>query len=308
MTQSHSDAAPAVTAAPPAAAEHHAPHPRRAHAVLIAREIERPPGPRRLEGGVVSPRPLGDGGRDAGWGGATLSATPPGVSEARGLESGATIRDFRLALSGAEAEALDERAVRRTFARGQALCHQGQVADRVMILTKGRVKVSSTTAAGREVVLAFLGPGELLGELGAVDGAPRSASIVALESVEVLALAPRDFQRFLAQHPTVVAALLRTLSERLRDSDVKRIEFAALDALGRVAMRLLELCERFGEVSDEHVDVLLPLSQEELAGWAGASREAVARALYTMRSLGWIETSRRRVRVLDVAALRRAGG
>jgi CRP/FNR family transcriptional regulator, cyclic AMP receptor protein len=257
----------------------------------------------------VSPRPLEDGGRDDRWGGATLIATPPGVSEAGGWsESGATVRDFRLALSRAEAAALEERAVRRTFARGQPLCHQGQVADRVMILISGRVKVSSTTAAGREVVLAFLAPGELLGELGALDGAPRSASIVALESVEVMALAPRDFLRFLALHPSVVAALLRTLSERLRDSDVKRIEFAALDTLGRVAMRLLELCERFGERSDEHVDVLLPLSQDELAGWAGASREAVARALYTMRSLGWIETSRRRIRVLDVAALRRAGG
>lgn len=257
----------------------------------------------------MSPRPSGAGARDDGWGGAALIVTPPRVSDASSSsDSAAGGGDFRLALSRTETAALEERATRRTFARGQALCHRGQVADRVMILTKGRVKVSSTTAAGREVVLAFLAPGELLGELGAIDGAPRSASIVALETVEVLALAPCDFQCFLAQHPAVVAALLRTLSERLRDSDLKRIEFAALDALGRVAMRLLELCERFGEASDGHVDVLLPLSQEELAGWAGASREAVARALHTMRSLGWIQTSRRRIRVLDVPALRRAGG
>ena len=216
--------------------------------------------------------------------------------------------DLSLPLSAAQRAALERRAVRRTFARGQALCHQGQVSDRVMILLGGGVKVTSTTRHGREVVLAFRGPGDLVGELSALDGAPRSASVVALEPVDVLALAPDDFTGFLAEHPAVVAALLALLSRRLRDGDVKRIEFAAYDTLGRVAIRLLELCERFGEASGDHVDVMLPLSQEELAGWAGASLESATRALQTMRSLGWIETSRRRIRVLDMAALRRTVG
>jgi len=210
------------------------------------------------------------------------------------------------ALSPEVIAALEKRSIRRRFVRGEALCHQGQVADRVMILASGRVKVSSPTGAGREVVLAFRGPGELVGELAALDGAPRSATIVALEPVEVLAVAPTDFLAWLSSDPAAVAGLLRLLSERLREADEKRRLLSSHDSLARVASCLAELCDRFGEPDGDHVDVTLPLSQEELAGWAGASLESVGRSLHTMRSLGWIETARRRVRVLDMAALRRA--
>jgi CRP-like cAMP-binding protein len=209
-------------------------------------------------------------------------------------------------LTSVEIAALEARAVRRGFARGQALCHQGQIADRVLILTRGRVKVTRSTADGREVVLAFRGPGELVGELAALDGAPRSATIVALEAVEVMALTTEGFLAWLSAHPSAVEGVLRVISQRLRDADEKRMMFAAFDSLGRVAVCLLELCERFGERSGECVDVTLPLSQEELAGWAGTSLESVARSLQAMRSLGWIETARRKIRVLDMAALRRA--
>ena len=213
---------------------------------------------------------------------------------------------FWAKLSSSDARALQERSVRRTFVRGQALFYEGQVADRILILRAGRVKITSTIASGREVILAFLGPGELLGELAAIDGHPRSASVVALELVEALALTLDDFNAFLFQHPSAGLSLLQVLSRRLREADAKRIEFAARDTLGRVAARLLELCDRFGEQQGQQIEVALPLSQEELAGWAGASLESVARALQTMRALRWVETRRRNIRVLDIAALRRA--
>jgi CRP-like cAMP-binding protein len=196
--------------------------------------------------------------------------------------------------------------MRRSFARGQAICHAGQVADRVLILRSGRVKVVAPSASGREIVLAFHGPGELVGELAALDQGVRSASMVALEPVDVLALAPDEFRAFLDARPGAALALVRTLGDRLRDADARLMEFATVDTLGRVAIRLVELCDRFGEPAGEHVDVALPISQEELAGWACASLESVARALQTMRSLGWIETRRRAIRVLDLAAVRRA--
>jgi CRP-like cAMP-binding protein len=214
--------------------------------------------------------------------------------------------NFWSALDADEVAELQERGIRRSVARGQALWHAGQVADRVVILIAGRVKVSRPSPDGREIVLAFNTPGELIGELAALDGDVRSASVVALEPVEVLALVPEDFRAFLAAHPSAALALIRSLGRRLRYADTKIIEFASLDALGRVATRLIELCERFGESKGDHVEVQLPLSQEELAGWTCASLESVARALHTMRSLGWIETRRRSIRVLDLAAVRRA--
>lgn len=195
--------------------------------------------------------------------------------------------------------------VLRKVTRRQALLHQGQVPGRVVILRAGRVKVSATTASGREVILAFAGPGELVGELAALDQEPRSASVVALEDVEALCLSGEDFRALVAEHPYASLALLQSLTRRLRYADSKLIGFAASGVLERTATRLLELCERFGEEQGGTIQIALPLTQEELAGWAGASIDSVTRALHTMRSMHWIETRRREIRVLDVDALRR---
>jgi CRP/FNR family transcriptional regulator, cyclic AMP receptor protein len=206
------------------------------------------------------------------------------------------------------AAAIRELAGRRTYARGQALMHAGQVPHDVLVLQAGRVKVSGTTDAGREILLAFRGPGDLVGELSALDERPRSASIVALEAVEALALSHEQFRAVLAHHPSAALALLRVLSDRLRDADAKRLQFAGYTTMGRVAFCLLELCDRFGEADEGTVEIDLPLSQEELAGWAGSSLESVGRALQQMRGLGWIETRRRAIRVLDRDALKGATG
>jgi CRP-like cAMP-binding protein len=214
--------------------------------------------------------------------------------------------DFWSLLDPSDATALEAVAIRRSFTRGHAIWHAGQVADRVLILRAGRVKIFRPAPTGREVVLGFNAPGELIGELAALDGDVRSAGVLALEPVEVLTFSPDEFRGFLASHPSAGLALIRSLGRRLRYSDTKLMEFASLDTLGRVASRLLELSERFGQSDGGQLEIALPITQEELAGWACASLESVARALQTMRSLGWIETRRRAIRVLDVAAVRRA--
>ena len=229
-------------------------------------------------------------------------------AQARTGAAGHTVAwdDLWDSLSQGDAQALLAVGTVREFRAGQAICHEHQVPDRVLIIQSGRVKVSASTASGREVVLAFRGPGELVGEQSALDDEPRSATIVALEPVRALALTHRDFRALLAERPAVALALLSMLSRRLRDADAKRIELAVKSTLERVAGRLVELCDRFGEPSEDCVHITLPLTQEELSGWAGASVESVGRALHTMRELGWIETRRRGVRVLDPDALRRA--
>jgi CRP/FNR family transcriptional regulator, cyclic AMP receptor protein len=211
--------------------------------------------------------------------------------------------DFWSALETVDAEALLAVAALRTFRRGQILVYEGQRADKVLMIRSGRVKVASVTANGREVVLAFRGPGELVGEQSALDDGPRSASIIAIERVEALCLPPNEFRRFVTHHPSASLAMLRLLSQRLRDADSKRKEFAALTAIGRVAGQLLELADRFGRADGGAVVITLPLSQEELAGSTGVSLESVARALQTMRSLKCIETRRREIRVVDTEAL-----
>ncbi|WP_433081523.1 Crp/Fnr family transcriptional regulator [Dactylosporangium sp. CA-052675] len=173
----------------------------------------------------------------------------------------------------------------------------------MVILHSGCVKVSSDVASGTEVVLAVRGPGALLGELSAIDGGPLSATVTALEPVSALSVPSPDFERYLLGHARVSFLLMRELTRRLRDADRKRIEFGAYDTTGRVAARLVELVERFGEPTPEGLRISPPLSPDELAGWAGSSREAVPKALRTLREEGLAQTGGLRLIVHDLDAL-----
>lgn len=202
------------------------------------------------------------------------------------------------------ASALRGEGRRVRFRRGQALFTEGDIAERVFIIERGWVMISSVAPGGREIVLGIRGPGDVIGDLSALDGSPRSATAIAVGDVEATVASGSAFTRALTDAGTAME-LLRILAARLRDADRKRLEFAALDTLGRVAWRLQELGERFGEETDEGVEVELPLSQEQLASWCGASREATVKALATLRSLGCIATGRRSVQIRDADALRR---
>ena len=166
------------------------------------------------------------------------------------------------------------------------------------------MKVASNSASGTEVVLALRGPGALLGELSAIDRWPVSATVTALEAVTALVVPHFEFERYLQNNGRVAFELMRQLTVRLRDADRKRIEFGSFDTTGRVAARLVELAERFGTQTAQGLRIGLPLSQDELAGWTGSSREAVTKALRTLREEGTIQTGRMHVIVHDLAALR----
>ena len=207
-------------------------------------------------------------------------------------------------LDEADRRELERRGGRRRFKTGSTLMHEGSRGAEVLMLVSGRVKASVTNADGREVVLGFGGPGDLVGELALIDDRARSSTVEALEEVEAIAVSAPDFRALLAR-PGFAGALLRSLAQRFRDVDRRRIEFASAQTHGRVAARLLELADRHGEPDGEAIVITLPISQEELAGWTGSSREAVAKALATLRDLDLIRTERRRITVLDAAGLMR---
>ena len=227
---------------------------------------------------------------------------------------------FLTELTPAERADLESRGRVREFDRGATLFAEGERPGWVAVLLKGRVKAFTYREQGGEALLAVRGPGALLGEVAAIDGLPRSASVAALEPVRALAVTADEFMAFLQAHGRVSIIIMRMLCQRWRDADRKRAEFGMFDATGRVAQRLVELAERFGVpyerrtgtgaptgagAGEQSVRITLNLSQEELAGWVGASREAVSKALRTLRAHGWIETGRRRLIVHDLQALRR---
>src|SRR5258708_21487852 len=186
-----------------------------------------------------------------------------------------------------ELESLAELGRRQRYPKSARLFVEGEQSDRVVAILDGRVKVSLVTADGKEVVLAVRGPGDLLGELAFIDGEPRSASATALDPVSSSVIPAAGFTRYLAQHPRIALLLLRMVSRRLRDADRKRAEFAAFDTVGRVASRLLELADRFGEPSGpDGILITLPLAPEGLAGRAGPPRGAGSQARGNLRPLG----------------------
>jgi len=190
------------------------------------------------------------------------------------------------------------------FRRGQALFTEGDLADRVFVIERGWVMITSIAPGGREIVLGLRGPTDVIGDMSALDGAPRSATALAAGEVEATVAPGSALTRALSDAATAME-LLRLLANRLRDADRKRLEFASLDTLGRVAWRQHELAERFGEGTPEGIEVELPLSQEQLASWCGASREATVKALAALRTLGCVSTGRRSVVIHDAEALRR---
>jgi CRP-like cAMP-binding protein len=142
--------------------------------------------------------------------------------------------------------------------------------------------------------------------MSVLDGKPRSASAVAAAETDVYVVPADALLRLLDSDHRATRELLVVLAERLREADRRRLEFTTRDTLARVAARLLELSERFGEPTADGVRVELPLVQDDLARWCGASRESTVKALRTLRGLGVVTTARRTVTVHDERALRRA--
>jgi len=197
----------------------------------------------------------------------------------------------------------------RRYRRGAPIISQGDHSDTVFVVLSGRVKVTVNTADGREILLAVDGPGELLGEFEAIDrgGGPRTAGNVALEPVECRAMTGQEFRGLLDSSPSIPLVILRWAVRRLQAADRRRVDAASFDTTHRLARLLLELADNLGQADPSQVDIDIPLTQEELASLIAASRDAVVRALTSLRSRHLIATARRRITILDVNALRQYG-
>jgi CRP-like cAMP-binding protein len=184
---------------------------------------------------------------------------------------------------------------------------EGDASDHIAIILTGIVKITASTSNGREALLGLRGSGEIVGELAAIYGSPRSATVRALDTVTARLVAATVFRQCLREHPDALFAVLEAVIGRLRESDRRRLEFTGFDVPERVSLLLAELARTHGApAGGGAVAIGLRLSQEEIAGAAGASREAVAKALRLLRERGLVTTSRQKIVVLDPAALMRA--
>jgi CRP/FNR family cyclic AMP-dependent transcriptional regulator len=174
---------------------------------------------------------------------------------------------------------------RRSAPRGTSVMAAGDQTDSLYIVLSGRLKVMMSDAEGKEVILSILGPGEFFGEMGMIDDSPRSASVVAIESCELLSISKRDFKKCLAENFEMTMAVMRGLVRRLRDADRKIGSLALLDVYGRVARLLLDMSETVN--GQKMVTKRLP--KQDIAKMIGASREMVSRVMKDLQMGGYIE-------------------
>ena len=185
--------------------------------------------------------------------------------------------------------------VRKSVGRNIKIIGAGDPTDSLYIVISGRLKVLMGDEQGREVILSILGPGEFFGEMGLLDDSPRSASVVTLETCELLTISKIDFKRSLAENFELSLMVMRGLVRRLREADQKIGSLALMDVYGRVARLLLEMAE---DIGGEKV-VVKKLSKQDIAKMIGASREMVSRVMKDLQLGGYIEVRGRSVVLRD---------
>lgn len=199
-------------------------------------------------------------------------------------------------LDPADRDALRAGGAVRRYAAGDVLCHQGDQLRHVIVLLEGRVRIETRGRTGQDVVLGSRGPGQAIGELAAVDGQPRSATVRAESPLRVLMVSADRFVVLCQRRPGLSWALLRMLVGRLRELSDQQAMSAGATVTERLAGKLLSLAEDQGAE--------LVCSQQELANMVGGSRESVVRALRDMRDQGVLNTARRRITILQLDKLR----
>ena len=194
-------------------------------------------------------------------------------------------------------ETLRSQAQMRNIAKGADLFSEGDIANELFVVVEGRIAIATRATDGRETLVAVMEAGGLFGELGVFDGEPRSADARALIDSQVLAIPYEAVRKEFESRPELLWLIVRLLAQRLRATDEALADSVFLDVPARTAKRLLEL-------AGERDEFQLPMTQEDLAGLVGASRERVNKALAMFTRLGWIETvGRANYRILDRESL-----
>jgi len=190
-------------------------------------------------------------------------------------------------LDESELQRLSQVAMRRRAGRNEQVVRAGEDAESLIVLLTSRAKVTNFDEEGREIILAWLGPGEFFGEMGLIDGSPRSASVVAVEPCELLTIGKTEFQRCMQENFQVAQKLMQILVGRLREADRNIESLALLDVYGRVARLLLDLSEE----EDGKRLVRQKISKQDMARMIGASREMVSKVMRDLEVGGYIITS-----------------
>lgn len=188
----------------------------------------------------------------------------------------------------------------RRFRAGETIFHEGDPGDAMHVIAGGRARISITSREGDEAILVTLGPGDVFGELVLLDGAPRSATAMAVEPTVTFILARSSFDSLIAHNDAFRSAILRNLAGDLRRLTAHASELHFLDLAGRLASRLARMAEDAAPGQDANVHLGRPYTQSELAAMIGGTRQSVNRIVAELVSEGLIRVERDDLVVVDV--------
>ena len=209
-----------------------------------------------------------------------------------------------LGLSEADRTALNRRAHPRTFAEGENLFSQGDVANELFVITKGRVKVWRASEDGGVLTLTLLGAGQPIGTFGTTDNRVNHANATAVTPVDALVWRMEDLRQLMEASPTLSANVLRTVTNYAEQLIERLEEVASVPVEQRIARTLLRMARRaFGQAAADGCE--LPLSRQDLADLTSATLPTVSRIMSRWRGERLIAGTRGRVKLLDMAALAR---
>jgi CRP/FNR family cyclic AMP-dependent transcriptional regulator len=208
---------------------------------------------------------------------------------------------------------LDERALASIAALAQrkhydlrdVVVQQGDPGGELFVIVSGHLKVVSAGAEGRDIALNIMGPGEVFGEISLLDGEPRSATAVAIDRCELLAIRREPFMRFLESSPRTAIELLRVLTFRVRRLTERSDDVAFLRVGGRLAKRIADLAEKYGKKQpDGSIRLPFKLSQQEIGELVSATRESANKQIKAWELDGLLSQQNGHLLVQDIARLR----
>ena len=191
------------------------------------------------------------------------------------------------------------------FDSGRAILRQGDLGHLSYLLLRGCVKVRGNEAEWEPLLAIRIG-GDLIGEMAVLSGKPRSATILTCARTTAMAIPARELRAFLLRCPEVTLAIASILAERLRWSNERRVDIAALDPRGRLGRVLVTLAETYGRMVDGGWDLGAPLTQAELAALAGIRLPTAEKALRGFAEVGLVRLGYRTTVIPDLDTLRRA--
>jgi CRP/FNR family transcriptional regulator, cyclic AMP receptor protein len=229
-----------------------------------------------------------------------MSAEPADTSDRVAL-----LRHVRVfaGLSEEDLEAIAEVSVSRRYQAGEVVFREGDGGDTCFVVRSGLARAVRQHSDGRSITLSHFGPGDIFGELAMFDDEPRSATVDVIDALEAVAIPGRDMQRLMREHPEIAVKLNTALAQRLRATNERLARQSFQTVQSRVAAVLTQMVATARSGNEGESDVVIALTQADLAKLAGSSRESASRFLASLERSGVITQGRGRLTVHDPNAL-----